>query len=300
MKKVNYLAVFVIMLVLSLGSLISQDEEQHQFKMPEGNGTISGIVVDKDSRASLEGAVITLFKSKDSVRVKGAGTDSKGAFKMEAPYGMYKIEVSYVGYSIAVVNKVAVFPKKPDVVLDTISIKQGNSTTEEIEVTSERSVIEFTPEKKIFNVSETPMGNSGTAADVLKNVPSVTVDNDGNVSLRGSQNVKIMIDGRPITQNTADLLESIPSGSIESVELITNPSARYEAEGETGFINIVLKKNETFGYNGSFSISGATKDKYSGSLNLSLKNKKINLYGNFNIQVGSMLGTGTSTRQNFN
>src|SRR5437762_7288861 len=115
MKKFNYFAVFVIILVSMLNNVHSQDDKP-KFKMPEGSGTISGIVVDKDSHAPLEGAVITLFKAKDSLRVKGAGTDNSGAFKMEAPYGMYKIEVSYVGYSIAVVSKVAVFPKKPDVV----------------------------------------------------------------------------------------------------------------------------------------------------------------------------------------
>ncbi len=289
----GFLPVFSFVIVCFLSVSINAQPKEH--KMPEGNGTISGIVFDKDNHLPLEGAVLTLFTAKDSTRVKGAGSDSKGQFKMDVPFGMYKLEANFVGYSIAMVNKILVSPKNTDVVLDTIKLTQGSTTTEEIVVESQRSVIEFTPEKKIFNVSETPVSNTGNAGDVLNNVPSVSVDNDGNISLRGSQNVKIMIDGKPITQDVPTLLESIPASSIESVELITNPSARYEAEGETGFINIVLKKNDSFGYNGTVSLSGATRDKYNGSINLNLKNKKVNIYANYNFQVASQYFNGTNT-----
>lgn len=282
--------------VLSLNLLSQQDEDQSQFRISQGNGTISGSVIDKDNHSPLEGVVITVTKIKDSSKVGGAETDKKGVFSVEVPYGMYKLEVNYVGYSVSFVNKVAVSPKEPYVTLDTIRLKQGTATTEEIEVTSERSVIEFTPEKKIFNVEQSPIGNTGTATDVLKNVPSVTVDNDGNVSLRGSQNVRILIDGKPVTQNVSDLLESIPSSSVQSVELITNPSARYEAEGETGFINIVLKKSSMMGYNGNISLSGATRDKYNASLNLNLKNKKVNIFFNYSFQTANLYMTETNKR----
>ncbi len=292
MNKRSFRFVFALVIALIGANLSAQTNER---KMPEGNGTISGIVIDKDSRTPLEGAVLTLYGSKDSTRIKGAGSDSKGQFKMDVPFGMYRIEANYVGYNIASVSKILVSPRKTDVTLDTIKLTQGSAKTEEIVVESERSVIEFTPEKKIFNVSETPVSSTGNASDVLNNVPSVTVDNDGNVSLRGSQNVKIMIDGKPVTQDVPTLLEGIPAGSIESVELITNPSARYEAEGETGFINIVLKKNDSFGYNGVVSLSGATRDKYSGSIDLNLKNRKINLYADYNFQDASRYFNGLNT-----
>jgi outer membrane receptor protein involved in Fe transport len=290
--------VLIILITFSYNVLVKSQKSDRQSKMPEGNGTITGIVIDKDNSQSIEGATITIFKSKDSTKVGGAETDKKGMFSLSVPYGRYIIEVNMVGFGIAAVSGILVSPKKSDIILDTIKITQGEPTTEDIDVTAEKSIIQFTPEKKIFNVSETPLTSNGTATDVLKNVPSVSVDNDGNISLRGNQNVRILLDGKPLYDNASIVLESIPSSSVESVELITNPSAKYEAEGETGFINVVLKKNEDFGYNGQVMLSFGNKDKYNASATVSVKNKKFNIYGNYSFQSLRFGISQTSDRYN--
>jgi len=294
------LAAFSILMITISGALLSQDDQQkthrHRDSQGAGTGKITGVVVDRKGNAPLQGVALIVFKQKDSTRVAGAETDAQGNYSIDVPFGMYKMEADYVGYNLVTVSRINVSDKTPTVALDTIHISQGSTMTEEIEVIAQKNVMEFTPEKKIFNVSETPVSQTGSAADVLNNVPSVTVDDQGNVSMRGSQNVKIMIDGKPITQDVSTLLDDIPASSIESVELITNPSARYEAEGDAGFINLVLKKSDEFGYNGTFSISGASRDKYNSSINLNLKNKKFNIYGNYNLGVTTYYNTGTNDR----
>lgn len=295
MIKIYKISLFLI-LFASITSVFAQRGDRN-FKMPEGNGNIIGTVLDKDNNQAIHGATITIYKSKDSTKVGGAETDKSGGFNSEVPYGRYYLEVSLVGYGTKTITGILVTPKQQQVTLDTIKIKQG-VTTEEIEVTAEKSLIEFTPEKKIFNVSESPLVNNGSATDVLKNVPSVSVDNDGNVSLRGSQNVRILVDGRPLFDDAANTLEAIPASSVESIELITNPSAKFEAEGETGFINVVLKKSDDVGYNGTLTLSMGDKDKYNASGSLNLKTKKINLFGNYSFRSSRFEMSETSERIN--
>ncbi len=299
MRKYS-ISVLIIFFVLIFSRLSNAQDTNNVI---QGTGSISGVVLDKDSNQPLEGAVIAVFKMKDSIKVKGAGTDAQGNFKVAVPFGIYRVEINYIGYSITTMNKVSVLSGKPDVVLDPVKLKQGSATTEEIEVTSERSSVELLPDKKVFNVGNDIINNGGSATDVLRNVPSVSVDVDGNVSLRGSGNVKILIDGKPSGlngDNQSEILEQIPANMIQSVELVTNPNAKYEAESSAGIINIVLKKNtESIGTSANLSLGAGTQDKYNGSLNLTIKNAKINLYGNYNYRMFDFGMTGTSTRQDF-
>jgi outer membrane receptor protein involved in Fe transport len=295
-KSSSFLHIFIFILVFTV---ISKAQDDGKSGMPpEGKGKISGIVVDKDNNHPLEAATILVFISTDSVKVTGTQTDNKGLFSVELQYGKYRIEISDVGYNMATVNGININAKNPEIVLDTIKIKQGSTTTEEIDVTGEKNVIEITPEKKIFNVENSIVSSNGSAIDILRNVPSVSVDNDGNVSLKGSQNVRVLIDGKPVYSSITSVLEGIPASSVESIELITNPSAKYEAEGESGIINVVLKKNSDIGYNGSVILSTGTKDKYNGSVNLNIKNNKLNLFGNYSYQSSRYGFEGTSLRLN--
>ena len=261
-------------------------------------GNISGNVIDRDNKSPIEGVTILIYKSSDSAKFKGTQTDNKGNFSIDLALGTYRVEAGFIGYNTVLVKGVVLSEKKSTVVLDTIKITQSTTTTEEIDVTGQKNIVELTPEKKIFNVEQTPVSSNGTATDILKNVPSVSVDNDGNVSLRGNPNVRILIDGRPVYTNISVVLETIPSSSVESIELITNPSAKYEAEGESGIINIVLKKNSDFGYNGTLLLSIGSKDKYNTSANINLKNKNFNIFGNFNLQSTYFGFNGTSIRLN--
>jgi hypothetical protein len=136
----------------------------------------------------------------------------------------------------------------------------------------------------------------GTLIDLLKEVPSVNVDQDGNVSLRGSQGVKIMIDGRPFGlegQGRNIILEQIPASDVESIELITNPSAKYEAEGTAGIINVVLKKNKPrgFGYNGNLGVNIGSGDKYNGQFSINLRKNKLSVYGNYSYNMRNFISS---------
>jgi iron complex outermembrane receptor protein len=173
-----------------------------------------------------------------------------------------------------------------------LKLKSGTTTTEEIVVESEKSDIELKPDRRVFNVEKNLNVTGGSAIDVLKNIPSVSVDVDGNVTLRGNSNVKIIIDGKPFginSNNMNTMLEQIPANQISSIELITNPGAKFDAEGASGIINIVMKKNDGFGYNGNFTLNAGTKDKYNGSFNLNVKNKGLNLFGGYDYRLNNFL-----------
>ena len=265
-------------------------------------GKISGTVVDKDNNIPLSAVSVQLFNSENSL-ITGAETGTDGKFQFDnLSNGTYNIKIELVGYSTANVKGVTITKDKPSVSIETVKLKSGSVTTEEIVVEAEKSAIELKPDKKVFNVEGNMITEGGSAVDVLKNVASVSVDVDGNISLRGSQDVKVIVDGKPFGQqgaNLATLLEQIPANQISSIELITNPSAKYEAEGTSGIINIVLKKGTGFGYNGSVSVNAGTKDKYNGTLNMNLRNNKVKLYGSYDYRLYNFVIQGTSGRNNF-
>lgn len=265
-------------------------------------GSINGTVVDKNGNLPLESADVTLLKSSDSSVVKGTTTGKDGKFSFsDVPFGKYTVRANFVGYSTMNVKGVSVSQEKLTVTLDPIKLSSGTATTEEIVVETEKSAITFDGDKKVFNVGQNPMSQSGSLADLLKNIPSVSVDADGNVSLRGNTNVKITVDGRPFGldgQNRSTLLEQIPANQIESIELVTNPSSKYEAEGVSGIINIVTKKTKVFGYNGNLSLNAGTGDKYSGSMNLNLKSNNVQFFTNYNYGLTNFKITGGTNRVN--
>ncbi|MGY0039859.1 TonB-dependent receptor plug domain-containing protein [Pedobacter sp. NJ-S-72] len=157
---------------------------------------------------------------------------------------------------------------------------KGNVLSE-VTITGQKSPIQLGIDKKVFSVDQSLVSEGGSAGDLLQNVPSVQTDVDGNVSLRGSTGVKVLIDGKPSLiagGNIAQVLASIPASSIETVEVITNPSAKYDAEGQSGIINIVLKKNTKLGFNGNVALTAGNRDNYNGNMSLSFQNKKINIF----------------------
>jgi outer membrane receptor protein involved in Fe transport len=287
------LYILTILLFTSL-PLIAQDEN---------TGSISGIVRDRNSNDPLSAVSITLFNELDSSMTKGTETGMNGKFLLEGiPSGRYKLEANMIGYNPAVVRNISVTESKLHAVLDPILLREGITETEEIIVEGEKSPVEFKPDRKVFNVEQGMITQGGSSLDVLKNIPSVSVDVEGNVSLRGSTNVKILVDGKPFglnSPNRTNLLEQIPASQILSVEVISNPSAKFEAEGTSGIINIVLKKTSDFGYNGSLSLNTGTKDKYNGSFNLNLRNEKLNLSGSYDYRLFNFFVDGNSQRTNF-
>ena len=246
-------------------------------------GSITGKVIDGSTSTGLEGAAVSVYSIKDSSSVfSGAETDAGGNFTISGvPYGQYYISVNFIGYSTAVIRGIKVNPKNQTADVGEIKLKSGETVTDEIVVEGEKSEIQFTAEKKVFNVGQDQTTRGGSALDILKNLPSVDVDQDGNVSLRGSEGVRILIDGKPFGldgPNRPEILRSMLADNIESVELITNPSAKYKAEGVTGIINIITKKSDDSGYNANLNLSLGTGDKYNGGFTGNWKNKDLNIF----------------------
>lgn len=265
-------------------------------------GKITGKVTDKDNNAPIQSASVKLLNAKDSTLVTGTETDANGDFTLDkVPFGKYSVLVELTGYSKSYAHGITIDGNNPAQILE-LKLKSGTTTTDEIVVESEKSDIELKPDRRVFNVEKNMNVTGGSAIDVLKNIPSVSVDVDGNVTLRGNANVKIIIDGKPFGINSGNMntmLEQIPANQISSIELITNPGAKFDAEGASGIINIVMKKNDGIGYNGNLSINAGTRDKYNGSFNLNVKNKGLNLFGSYDYRLNNFFIEGNGDRNNF-
>lgn len=303
----TYLLALIFFIIAPI-SLFSQDNPMDKItpemreKFKNFKGTITGFVYDKDSRTPIQSATVQLFKQKDSSLAAGSETDANGKFTIaDVKGGRYKLIASFAGYNKAVLTGILLTPQTPELVLDTIKMTTG-VTTQEIDVTAEKSFIEFQPDKKVFNVEKGMTTTGGNVIDVLKNIPGITVDQDNNISFRGSGNVKIYIDGRPYglnSSNISTILEQMPADKVSSIELLTNPTAKFDAEGSSGIINLVLKKNDMTGMNGSVSANVGNGDKYNTSINLNSKTKDLNISGSYDMRLFNMNMTGYNNRQTF-
>ncbi|WP_316792949.1 TonB-dependent receptor domain-containing protein [Pedobacter frigoris] len=262
-----------------------------------GDGKITAKVIDAQNNESVPYATAIVINRKTKAVVKGAQTDADGNLVIAGiPNGVFTFKISYVGYQTMVRDSVSISDIAKTINLGTIKMKTAKGTVlNEVAITAQKSSMQLGIDKKVFSVDQSLVSEGGSASDLLQNVPSVQTDIDGNVSLRGSTGVKVLIDGKPSLiagGNVAQILQSLPASSIESVELITNPSAKYDAEGQSGIINIVLKKNKKLGFNGSVALTGGNQNNYNASTNLSFQNKKINIYGNYSYRYGNRLGGG--------
>lgn len=244
---------------------------------------VSGKVLNREDQTPLEYATVMLLQASDSVGVAGTVTDLNGAFKLEAKEGSFILKVQYIGYQAKFVSDINLTKQKPTLKLPDIFLQAEATTLDEVEISAERSRMEFSLDKKIFNVGKDLSNIGGTASDLLDNIPSVTVDVEGNVSLRGSNGVRILINGKPsgFTEfNSAEALQQLSANMIKKVEIVTNPSARYDAEGTAGIINIILKKDQRYGWNGNFDASGGYPPLQNTAVNINKRGEKLNLFAN--------------------
>jgi len=258
-----------------------------------------GTVVDKSSRLPVEFATVQLLNAADSTIVTTSLSDKKGKFSLQNILpGNYILQSSFVGYkkNYTPVN----ITNQQKFNLGAIEIFNASKSLDEVVVSSRKSTLNTSIDRKIYNVSQDIMAQSGTASDILKNIPSVEVDIDGNISLRGSGDVMILINGRPsplMGKSRAEVLQQFPANSIERIEVITNPSARYKPDGTSGIINIVLKKNVKGGWNGSATINAGNRDRYNGGISVNYKPGKLNIFGNYNIRKDNRLRKNNISRQ---
>ena len=268
--------------------------------LKEGFGIVTGTLLDAATNERVEYGSVVLFRSSDSTLVTGALTDAKGKFLIEKiKPGKYYIRVQYIGYDNKIVPKINISTQNADIKLGDILIQPSSSSLSGVVITSQKAMITNNLDKKVITVDKNMSIGGGTATDVMENVPSVSVDADGNVSLRGNPNITLLIDGKPSSQtgvSASDVLNQIPANAIESVEVITNPSVRYDPDGTTGIINIVLKKKALQGFNGIISANAGTGDKYNGSLNLNYRKDKFNVFVGADARMYHMKTSMESTR----
>jgi len=226
-------------------------------------GQIKAILVDSATAKPILSASATLLDAKNNTFVKGGQSVDQGFLLLsDIKPGKYNIRFSYVGYEAKSIDAVEVLGGKSKD-LGRIALKSIGNILNEVVVEGRVPAMQIGIDRKTFNVGESLVSAGGTATDVLANVPTLQVDQDGSVSLRGSSSVKILIDGRESALAGSDvtsLLQSLPANSIDKVEVITNPSSKYDAEGQTGIINIVLKRNIRTGLNGSINTSAGSYD----------------------------------------
>jgi outer membrane receptor protein involved in Fe transport len=250
-------------------------------------GSYTGKLVDQKSKTSIPYSKIFILNPVDSTLITGGLTDEKGNFNITpVKFGDYIVKITAFGFKTLYIPDLTIDSKNSSITAGDIELSEDIELLNTVEVLAEETEMQTAIDKKIFNVEKQITATGGTALDALQNVPSITVDMDGNVSLRGSANVTVLIDGRPSSITGGDrsgVLETIPASSIQNIEIITNPSAKYDPDGMSGIINIVLKKNKLKGINGNIEAGIGTGVNYNGSLNLAYRNEKFNIYGGYSI-----------------
>lgn len=246
-------------------------------------GRISGSVVDSVSKKPIDYATVTLYRSGGKAPLNGTVTDEKGNFRINnLSAGNYKVTISFIGYPTKTIDPVTTTPAKPDANIGAIRLSPTGRMLKGVDVVSTASLVENHIDKLVYNAEKDLTTSGGNATDVLRKVPLLSVDLDGNVSLRGDQNVRVLINGKPsgaLSTSLADVLRTIPADQIKSIEVITSPSAKYDAEGSGGIINIITKSSKASGLSGSVSGGVGTRQN-NGNVNLNYKHNRFSLGAN--------------------
>lgn len=257
----------VPLIILTFAALLTSELSAQQTPARRSI-SISGRIIAAEGGQPIEYANIACFRSSDSTIVTGTVSDPDGRFRInDVPEGRLYLRISAIGFENRMVGNLSIGDDDMD--LGDISLKAVIYETEEVEVAADRAPVSYQIDKKVINVDRALTALAGTAVDVLKNVPSVTVDLDGSVRLRGSGSFSVLIDGRPSVLDGSDALEQISAGAIESIEIVTNPSARYNPEGVSGIINVIMKKGSRKGTTGMLNLNVGTQDRYGADVTLS-------------------------------
>ena len=283
---------FALTLVLALTSLDAQNKRD--------SFVVSGNILEKESQRSIEYATVAFFSTTENKIIGGGITDSEGNFSIEIPKGIYDISFEYFSLMTVI---------KPNYNLDqntdfgVIQLEADFQTLEVVDLIAEKTSVEIKLDKKIYNVGKDLTVRGGSVSDVLDNVPSVSVDIEGNVALRGNQNVRILINGKPsglVGLNSTDALRQLPADAIEKVEIITSPSARYDAEGTAGILNIILRRSKLLGLNGAVILNAGYPDQLGSSGNINFRTGNVNIFNNSGYSYRNSPGNSTTKTEFFN
>ncbi len=269
----------------------------------QSNYKVTGKVLDAATHQPIEYATITVADKSSKKVINGAITDANGAFEVgNLPAGAYALTIEFIGYQKKIIDSVLLSSAKKVVSLNNISLSAVGRSLQEVSITASAPVIENKIDKIVYNAANDITAQGGLALDVLKKVPMVNVDIDGNVELQGNTNILFLINGKPSSMfgnSVTDALAAIPASQIKSIEVITSPGAKYDAQGTGGIINIILKENKMQGINGNINLSGGTRlENGSANLNIRKNNFGVNLFVSGNAQLSSRTPT-TQNRTSF-
>ncbi len=274
MKSFCLSLIFFVILFVPLDDLVAQQK-----------GKLRGTVLESGKASPLPFATVGVYTQKDSL-VGGGIADEKGNFEVDLPLGTFYALVEFMGFEALKSATFTLSSKQNTVDLGTISLQSSTADLDEVVVQGEKTLMELSLDKRVFNVGKDLANAGGNASDILMNLPSVAVDPEGNVRLRGSANVRILIDGKPsglVSFKGSSGLRQLPANLVERVEVITNPSARYEAEGMAGVINIILKKDNKQGFNGSGEVIVGSPRNLGLTANLNYRKNRINWFVNYGL-----------------
>ena len=258
-------------------------------------GSISGRVIDNVQKQPVSYAAIVIKRASDNTTITGGITNEDGTFQIKKlPEGSFIVEVQFIGFK-TYTRQITLSKDNRNPDLGIISIEEEAEELSGVEVVAERTTIEQRLDRKVVNVGKDLTTAGATASDIMNNIPSVNVDQQtGQLSMRGNSNVRVMIDGKLSNVPVAQLLRQIPSTSIKSIELITNPSAKYNPDGMSGIINIILHKNSNNGFNSNLNtgLTVGQEAKFNSSIDLNYRNGKVNVYGNYGNNIGKYVNDG--------
>jgi len=286
-----------ILLTLLLLFVVA-DQAFSQRNRGANKGSIQGQVVDSILKKPVEYASIMLYGGTDSTQIDGTVTNDNGFFKLSGVKpGNYFMQIHFIGYQMKTIDTIEIKPKSANIRLGVIPLVQFALEMEDIEVIAKKPGLVYEIDKKVIHVSEQYTAHSGTAVDVLENVPSIRVDIEGNVRLRGSASFTVLIDNRPSVLQPSDALQQIPASMIETIEIITNPSAKYDPDGISGIININTRRGEIKGLNGIINLNAGRDEKHGGDFLFYHRNKTYNTFFGANFKKKYFLGSTRNENQ---
>ena len=287
MKSILKNSIYLLLLILSSSFAIAQE-----------NIEITGKLVEKETSQPIPYATLVIKDKSTNKNITGVITDDSGNFIVTTTKPNFYVEISFMGFETKTITEFTVTNRKVN--LGTIKLLPNSQALDEIVVTGEVSKTVFKLDKRVFNVGKDISSTGASALEVLNNVPSVNVNIEGDISLRGSSGVQILINGKPsvLADQSSNALGTITADMIESIEIITNPSAKYEASGTAGILNIILKKEEKKGWNGSVSVNTGIPDNHSLGLSLNRRTENFNLFAQLGAGYRSLPQESENINQN--
>jgi len=286
MKKLLLGSVLFIMVYsLAIAQVPQRGPANYDPSNMPADGYLTGMVLDGTNDQPIEFAIVAVYSQKDSILINGSMTDSTGRFEFkQLAYGPYYLDIKFVGYKETRMTGITVTPKNKSIDLGQIKIENLTTDLGNVVVTGERPQMSYKIDRKIVYVESNVTAIGGTAVDILENTPSIQTDIEGNVTLRGSSNFTVLIDNRPSVLEGSEALQQIPASTIERIEIITNPSAKYDPDGTAGIINVILKEQKRRGLNGLVDLSYGRFNQYSADALLNYRINKFNVYAGFELQ----------------